>query len=262
MTSACSGPAVASAEKAWQVWWSKGEFREWLRVPFFDSPAHYYGYVTHLLGFRQMEHEGKVTGLSARGDPDRLGPLFESLCSFSSRRQHIVNNGGYLLPQIAKLKQAVTGCEPADIAAAVQRQLESAVIDYVKHWVSRCPERPVHLAVAGGVFANVRLNQKLAELPEIARLTVHQHMGDGGLAYGAAVHADYLAAPGQGWDQPRLDHVYLGPEPAAGDIEDAVRASGFKVLDHAEPAEIVAQLLAEGRCGAVCRGAMEYGPRA
>ena len=35
----------------------------------FDSIGNYYAYVTHLCGYRASIHEGKITGLSAHGEP-------------------------------------------------------------------------------------------------------------------------------------------------------------------------------------------------
>jgi len=42
------------------------------------------------------------------------------------------------------------------------------------------------LIVAGGVFANVRLNQECEELDSVRSMFIHPGMGDEGLAYGAA----------------------------------------------------------------------------
>jgi len=45
------------------------------------------------------------------------------------------------------------------------------------------------VALAGGVFGNVRLNQAIASLDEIDKVYVFPAMGDEGLGLGAALHA-------------------------------------------------------------------------
>jgi carbamoyltransferase len=241
-------------------WWNGSSCKILCRVPFFDSPAHYYGYVTHLLGFQQMHHEGKVTGLAAHGDPSVLGPLFASYFSFSPAHGHIVNRGGYLVPQIEQLRARLERHQPADIAAGVQDALERAVVDFARHWLQRYAEPRIDVAIAGGVFANVRVNQRIAELPAVRTLSVHQHMGDGGLSYGAALEVDHRLS-GDSWTPPQLRDVCLGPAPSDREIDEAVVRSGGEVLA-GNPSDVVARLLADGYCGGVCRGRMEYGPRA
>ena len=55
-----------------------------------------------------------------------------------------------------------------DIAAATQYTLEKVVINCVKN-LSR---KKINLALAGGVFANVKLNQKIKDLKNIKDIFV------------------------------------------------------------------------------------------
>jgi len=54
-----------------------------------------------------------------------------------------------------------------------------------------------NIAVAGGVFANVKFNQRVHELPEVDNFFVHPAMDDGGLAVGSALAALAGRATGQ-----------------------------------------------------------------
>ena len=64
--------------------------------------------------------------------------------------------------------------DPAFLSEAsthIQANLEDAVTDFVRYWVRRCGVSDV--AVCGGIFANVKLNQRIAELERaLARLSV------------------------------------------------------------------------------------------
>ena len=60
---------------------------------------------------------------------------------------------------------------------------------------------------AGGVFGNVKITQKLKELPIIKDIFVQPHMGDGGLCIGAAALSQNL----KGYQIEPLSDVFLGP---------------------------------------------------
>ncbi|MFX8624382.1 carbamoyltransferase N-terminal domain-containing protein, partial [Acinetobacter baumannii] len=69
-----------------------------------------------------------------------------------------------------------------------------------------------HLGLSGGVFANVRLNQRLAEELPVEEIFVYPAMSDQGLAAGGVVQylleRDGLATwLSRRW---RLDHLYYG----------------------------------------------------
>ena len=49
--------------------------------------------------------------------------------------------------------------------------------------------------LAGGLFANVRINQEIHELPEVERCFVHPGMTDSGIGVGAALAAMVSLAP-------------------------------------------------------------------
>ena len=70
----------------------------------------------------------------------------------------------------------------ADLAFAVQHVLEGSVLELIKYWVDKTQIKDV--ALAGGVFANVKLNQKISEAEFIRDVQIFPNMGDGGIAIG------------------------------------------------------------------------------
>jgi carbamoyltransferase len=123
--------------------------------------------------------------------------------------------------------------EKADMAAALQDYFEWMVLRWVEANVSRDDD----LCVAGGVFANVKINGLL--LNYCNRLFVGPAMNDGGLAAGAALAASEWTG------EPQYD-TCLGDD--LGIPQD-------------DPKE-VAQRLADGQIVGLAWGRMEYGPRA
>ena len=231
------------------------------QVPFYHSIASYYGYATHLCGFREGRHEGKVTGLAAYGNADRTAQVFTHLIAYDSRKFQHVNRGGYMMGAIRRLRRRLGDASREDIAAGAQRHLEEQTLPYIRDAVRRTGETRV--ALAGGLFANVKLNQRIRELPEVTGIWIHPHMGDGGLAVGAALALWAERAPtgppkGDGWSD-----VYLGPAWTPAEVERALAETpGVRWRREPDAEGEIARLLAAGKVVARFAGRMEYGPRA
>jgi carbamoyltransferase len=150
---------------------------------------------------------------------------------------------------------AVAGRE--GVAAEAQAVLEEVLVAYVTGHLAATGERA--LTLAGGVFANVRLNQKLHRIPGIERVFVFPHMGDGGLGYGAAVD---LMAELQGRKSQAIGDVYWGPAYDDGDLESALLRSGVDYLHVPDIEARVSRLLLAGKVVGRFAGRMEFGPRA
>jgi carbamoyltransferase len=86
---------------------------------------------------------------------------------------------------VPALWQALANHSREDIAAAAQRQLELVICAYVERFLRQTGLS--RLALAGGVFGNVKVNQRLRELSGVTDVYVHPNMGDGGLPLGGAL---------------------------------------------------------------------------
>lgn len=160
----------------------------------FDSIGNYYAYVTHLCGFRASIHEGKITGLAATGEPIYKA-LFEKLIAYQDGQ---IRNIGRLFftEAIHTFRQLLPAdWEHSDLASSVQQHLEELGTNYVRYWLEKTGQR--NICLSGGVFANVVLNQRVADLPECDGVFVYPAMGDGGLGSGAA-YSRWLAMPTEG----------------------------------------------------------------
>ena len=230
-------------------------------IPAYDSIGNYYAYITHLAGFRAHRDEGKMSGLAAHGSP----VYRDTLLSFIASERGTLRNRGraYYASALDRLRRVLPrDARREDLAASMQSVLETEVGKVVAHWVSQSGES--HLALAGGVFANVRLNQELAELDGVASLSVFPAMGDDGLSAGAALLLAGREAESRGETPPgeSLDHVHLGPSFDDLAVMRALDAEGATAVALDRPAEVMADLLARGEVVARFHGAMEYGPRA
>ncbi len=227
-------------------------------IPAYHSPGFYYCYVTHLLGFIALRHEGKVTGLAAFGNPEKTREIFARRIGYDSKKFSFVNKGGWLQAELRVLDRLLKPYSREDIAAGIQSYFEDIVTRFAVDAVQKSGARKI--ALSGGVFSNVRLNQEVWDRTRVEDVFVFPNMGDGGLAAGAAFDAYARREPA--YRPYRLSDVYVGSDFSEVEMERAIKTSGFpyKRVGRVEPA--IAKLLAEGKIVARFNGKMEYGPRA
>ena len=225
----------------------------------FDSLGYFYGSITKALGFIPHRHEGKVLGLAALCPQPRSYPVLRQMVDADLQGNRFLGRmeNGIYAPRFDNdtLKAFIGGFPREDVAAGAQRVLEEVVCLHVGNLGAAAR----HLGVAGGIFANVKLNQRLAELPNVDEVRVFPNMGDGGLSIGAAwlAHAELTGQRPEPWRT-----CYLGHTPDDQAIVAALSASGLAYRRSGRIQEEIGALLADGRVVARCTGAMEFGPRA
>ncbi|HEU5181795.1 MAG TPA: carbamoyltransferase C-terminal domain-containing protein [Candidatus Polarisedimenticolia bacterium] len=228
-----------------------GRLRRLHSVRFPHSMGMFYAQITKALGFVPDRHEGKILGLAAYGKPGDLGR--EVLGRFSPRDGFV---SSCLFDR--RFPAQVARSYPREQAAAAwQETLEKVVVDYLKPFLRE--HRADCVALAGGVVANVKLNQRIAEMEGVSRVFVYPAMNDSGTGAGAAM---VLQAEAGGMQSRRLSDVFLGPGFSAAEVDQALAGRGLKTRKMADPGEEIGELLAGGKTVARCAGRMEYGPRA
>lgn len=231
-----------------------------------QSLALLYGRITELLGFKALRHEGKVLGLAAYGNPADLRPRFDANGGWNEKTGWW-EIPGFVLDVSRKkhphLHKLLKNESREAIAAALQDFVEELICKKVQRiYKDHVDWKGLPLVVAGGLFANVKLNQRILALDEVSNLYVHQNMGDAGLCAGAALQADANAR--KDWKPKYLQTVYLGTDITRETAKNACAETdlGYEDLDDNALAEKAAQLMADGVVLARAQGRMEYGPRA
>ena len=238
-----------------------GRLRRLTTVDSFNSLGNFYSYITELCGFRAEKHEGKITGLAALGEPVYTDTLrqFIRYQSPGQIRYSVPMYHRSALRLIAK--RLPTNFDRADLAASVQYVLEEIGLEFIRYWLRQTGLR--NIAVAGGVFANVKFNQRVHQLDEVDNFFVHPAMDDSGLSVGSALAA---MAEQPGGDSvrliQRLSNVYFGSTYTDQEIERAIQATNVQAQYDPAIHKTIAKLLAQGYVVARFTGGMEYGPRA
>ena len=250
-----------------------------------------YSASTKHLGFKSHRHEGKLTGLAAYGNPDNLYDAFDKIvkCTDSNdsfcfdlkklnynpssvvlnrlKDYYRMLNGSWLPgrlthPLLNYLDVVAKNASKEDVAAATQKIFEDL---YIKHVTAMIKKTGLtDLALAGGNFANVRLNQRLLEETGATSMFVHPNMGDGGTAIGSAIyfHLQQEKEKGIEYKTRRLKNVYLGNDIDIKSFISAAKKNDFVIEEHRNSSSKVASLIAQGYIIGRISGKMEYGPRA
>ncbi len=238
-----------------------GKFSELSSISSFASLGTLYSYVTQICGFKAGRHEGKITGLAAYGDPLYVDQL-RKILQFQDGTFKNVGQVFFLSALRELQKLLPPDFRHRDLAASIQRHAEDLVVELIDYWTQRTGREQV--ALAGGVAANVKINQRVHEIPQVSSVFVHPGMADDGLSVGAALAAsfdfsDNLYDP---TGPSLMPHVYLGPGFTDEQIKTDLDREGVHATrsDYIE-AEI-AELLSQNAIIARFDGQMEYGPRA
>jgi carbamoyltransferase len=215
----------------------------------------FFEHVTSLLNMRELEDEGKVMALADYAAPiaDADNPLME----WVQVRDGVIQTktpGHAMRTPLARVHWRFPNEQFAYLA---QRVVEHTTMALVRDAV-RLTGLP-RIALAGGVVSNVKATRRARLMPEVDSAYVFPHMGDGGLALGAAVLA--AASAGDSVDL-GLDRLALGPSYHEEELDARARAAGLRPERAGDLPGQVADLLAEGRIVMWFQGAMEYGPRA
>jgi len=243
-----------------------------------NSFGQFYTACTQILGFKAGHHEGKITGLSGYGKPNHELILAIEKTYFVENRFKLNKyyySEGFLRPRPSSwrdllrgkidfnsfdyrnykmpLKKLLKGYPREEVAFAYQFLLEREMNRLARY---HCINSNPPIVLAGGVFANVKLNMGLSQDLAPKSLYVFPNMGDGGLCVGAALSIT-------GSSPTPLPNAYLGTEFTDGEIHDALKT--FPRLFVSRPLDLartVAKHLVKGHVVARFDGRMEFGPRA
>lgn len=242
--------------------------RQWDRT---GSLGWFYGIVTQALGWWIGNGEGKTMGLASYGESnsDVVRALQDILPEYDdgdlgdgydfsrSSSWEVHDTHHWSFEEAEYVESLIDEYGREQVAAGAQSVLEEQVLNIVEPWLEHTGVD--HLATAGGVFLNVRVNQRILEATDVDDYFIFPNAGDGGLPTGAALSTHrYLDPTFRPYE---LAHPYYGPD-ITNDVPEVLDG---RLLSYSRPDEIIercADFLADGKIVAWCQGRMEYGPRA
>jgi carbamoyltransferase len=234
-----------------------GKLERRVAIPARHSLGIMFEQVTNIVGMRELEDEGKVMAMADYSYPfgyedSRLKDFFKVTGTEISARYGAVK-------QFARLQKIAWQMPREQFAYMAQQLLENMLVKFVGGAVGRYSIGDVVLA--GGLFSNVKANMKIRMLDGIRHWYVFPHMGDGGLALGAALYAKHLI---DGTDSYGFG-AYLGDSYSAEQTVQELRKEADISYQHEsaeEQASHASELISEGNYVFWFQDRMEYGPRA
>jgi carbamoyltransferase len=218
--------------------------------------------ITSHMGWKILKDEGKVMGMAGNGNPnDRLYRLMKTVCHYNGSLGFGPESSQKKMEQVAdrlsKEGWFVDKERRFDVAYSLQKLTEDIMEEFVGGLISAYPEWSKKICFAGGLFANVKMNQKINEMSGIEEIWVVPPMGDEGLAIGAAIA---ISSQMGEWTIPkRIPNMFYGLAYTQQQISEAAGAYDF--MEEERDFEKIAELLTEGKIGAFFNGRFEYGPR-
>ena len=240
-----------------------------------DSLGLLYSAVTRKYGYLSGRHEGKITGLAAYGKQSAAVEILTNAILIENGvlklryAKNRINKGiilelrkiGLCRNQHINITEIVDAAAEGvsiypDLAFAVQQVLENSVTELIRYWLPKTGTRDVSLA--GGVFSNVKLNQRIAEMKEVDNLYIFPNMGDGGLSLGGIWHE--LARSGNLANSHLYEDMYLGFD----HILENKEFLGIKktTMNIDQLSQFIAKKLSEKKYIGLHQNRMEFGPRA
>ena len=157
-----------------------------------------------------------------------------------------------------EIKKLITQHGRENIAAEAQRRLEEQVFEVVFPWLKK--EKTQNLCCSGGLFLNVKLNQRIWDTGRIKNHVIYPNAGDSGLAVGAALYVYHEYNPTA--PMSRIEALYWGPEYSNEEILKVLQLRNLKYKRVENIEEFTAKQLSKNKIVAWFQGRMESGPRA
>ncbi len=243
-----------------------------------DSLCGMYAALTDYLGFEILNGEIKVMGIAPFGDASKydLSPLakFDGkrlkvdntlIGTVGIRRYKAKSKGHYFSQKLVNMLGPRRVGNLVDdpyvhYAAAIQKLYEDLSVELIRHYLSDVLKETGRLAIAGTGSMNIRLNQRLANMPEVKELIVHPACSDAGTAIGAAS----FAVRQSGTKITPVKNMFHGPRYTTAQCVEACKSHRDKPLWEVleKPYKKAAQILAEGHLLAWFKGRLEFGTRA
>ena len=211
-----------------------------------------------IFNFVALKDEGKIMGLAAQGKFDeKIYNQLKSLIDYDCYSSSLIFNSYYIniLKNLSSEKQLEL---KRDLAYNLQLLTENIMLPLIDN-INKQYGPFKNLCLAGGIFANVKLNQKINEQLSFDNVWVYPAMSDEGLSLGSAIaHGVELGE----FKNRKIDNVFFGKNYSEKEINNLINNFEKKFRSQKLDYNTVADLLIERKVIGLFDGASEYGPRA
>jgi carbamoyltransferase len=231
------------------------------------SLGYFYAIATIYLGMKPLEHEFKVMGLAPYAKRDKGQEVYKKVSNLVSINDNLEFKSKFNMPFADNFfNKELKYCRFDNVAYAVQKLVEEKTKEWIKKAIN---STGIHnIALAGGVFMNVKANQIIYDLPEVKSLFIMPSCGDESNPIGACFfgYKKYCEEKSLKFQPFPIEDLYLGPEYGEDYIQDFIEKEKLNnnyLIKKVKNINLeVAKLLAKGEIVARCSGRSEWGARA
>jgi len=234
-----------------------GELERQMTVPARDSIGIFFEQVTNIVGMRELEDEGKVMAMADFSYPFTFEEnKFKDFFSVSGTQ---IQSKYGPVKQYDLLQRMAWQMPREQFAYMAQQLMENVLTKFTSNVIDRYSIGDV--TFAGGSFANIKANMLVRKLDQLKHWYIFPHMGDGGIALGAALYTNYKINGTTNY--PFVP--YLGESYTTEYTENVIksdRSLTYAIESDEDHAKHAAELINKGNYLMWFQGRMEYGPRA
>lgn len=230
------------------------------------SLGYLYGLFTIYLGMKPHEHEFKVMGLAPYAKKDKAEKLYSSFKDILWVDGFEFKSKFRMQYADAYLNEKMRYERFDNIAYCIQKLTEDLTCKWIKNTINKTGIS--NIALAGGVFMNVKASQKIAEMPEVKNIWVMPSCGDESTAIGACFYGYHKICSSKNiaFEPKPIKDLYLGPEYNDEFIEKFLENGGYTKKYNVKKCKNVerkvAKLLAKEEVVGRLVGRSEWGARA
>ncbi|MFA5857135.1 MAG: carbamoyltransferase C-terminal domain-containing protein [Candidatus Pacearchaeota archaeon] len=231
------------------------------------SVGNLYGIATIILGMKPLQHEFKVMGLAPYAKEESVNKIYNKFKELIWIDENLNFQSKFSMAfSDYFFKEEMKFVRFDNIAGAVQKLVEELSTE----WIRRAIEKTgIHnIALSGGVFMNVKANQKISEMPEVHKIFVMPSSGDESNAIGCSFfgYQLYCKENIKELNVKPIEDLYLGPSYDDKYIEKMIQEKNLKERYEIKKVkninQEVAKLLSQGYIVARSSGKSEWGARA
>jgi len=211
--------------------------------------------------WKMIKDEGKIMGMAPDGkfDPE-IYKILKTCINYNNLRffPSFTHERARVLLHSMRTKGYFDGLEKKqNYSNTLQQLTEDLVLQYLNDLHLKYPEY-TKLCFSGGLFANVKLNQKINELDWVDEIYILPAMGDEGLSLGSAIYKSVQV--GDITKPKRFENLFFGTNYTDEEVYEFSKKFLFNRLPY-NPTE-VANDLNEGLIIGWFQNGFEFGPRA
>lgn len=270
--------AIGDNVSTWMGYGKGKKLHEFHRINYLHSLGFLWIRTCKILGYPDIFSAGKIMAMASYGKPIYYD-LLKSIIKFKKDGTYEINPGKFNSKEVSRywndekpffllkalnIKSRKLGFPIKqiyfDIAASLQKITEDVIIHMCKHLHKKTKSE--NICVAGGVFLNGYVNQRIIEKTPFKRIFIQPAASDVGDGLGASLYLyhNVLRKPRK-WT---MSDTYLGMDFSKQEVLMALETNKEFVSykSHKNISQKTATLLSQGKVVGWFQGKSEFGPRA